>query len=162
MSGPIDYNAVLADLEAKRGQLDAAIAVIRALISGGGVAADDTTTAAPNEASQNGAGPPPRTRAVSTGPSSAAIQSDTFFGLKTPEAIKKYLNMTKRPQKLPAIASALLEGGQVHAVDATTAYNNVYAAIKRMEKAGEAVKIKTGDWGLAEWYGSNRPKGESE
>jgi hypothetical protein len=54
------------------------------------------------------------------------------------------------------------KGGQVHAVDPTTAYNNVYAAIKRMEKSGEAVKIKTGDWGLAEWYGANRPKGDGE
>jgi hypothetical protein len=32
MATPIDYSAVLADLEAKRGQIDAAIAVIRALV----------------------------------------------------------------------------------------------------------------------------------
>jgi hypothetical protein len=67
--------------------------------------------------------------------------------------------MMKRPQKLPDIAKALMEGGQVHAVDPTTTYNNVYSSMKRMEKAGDAVKIKTGEWGLAEWY-TNRPRGD--
>ena len=36
MTAPIDYNAVLADLLAKRGQIDAAIAVIRGFIKGSG------------------------------------------------------------------------------------------------------------------------------
>lgn len=34
MTAPIDYNAVLTDLLAKRGQIDAAIAVIRSLVGG--------------------------------------------------------------------------------------------------------------------------------
>jgi len=161
MTPPIDYSAVLADLEAKRGQLDAAIAVIRALISGGIATDEGTPTASSNDSTGSDA-PPARIRVNPAAVSNTTVQNDTFFRLSTPEAIRKYLTMMKRPQKLPDIARALLEGGQVHAVDATTAYNNVYAAIKRMEKTGEAVKIKTGDWGLAEWYGTNRPKGDGE
>jgi hypothetical protein len=155
MTAPVDYNAVLADLEAKRGQIDAAINVIRALMA---VGIMDTGPATGNSEGEGG-GAAPLAQSPRTVGTPAQIMSDTFFGLSTSQAIKKFLNMVKRPQTPKAIADALHEGGQVHAADPERAYTNVYTALTRTK--GLFAKTRTGDWGLAEWYG-NKPKGESE
>src|SRR3990172_748047 len=123
MTAPIDYTAVLADLLAKRGQIDAAIEVIRSLIGGGAAAAE-------GELASNGGkgGDDPSVPSLTPAPqprASTTLQTDTFFRLSTSEAIKKFLGMVKRPQKPPAIAEALRNGGQVHATDQKTAYLNV-------------------------------------
>lgn len=155
MTAPIDYTAVLADLEAKRGQIDAAIAVIRTLVGEGGAPpqengdGDDDAPARPSTAS---AGIPQRT--------APGIQSDTFFRLSTSAAVKKFLGMVKRPQTPRAIADALRAGGQVHATDEKTAYTNVYTALRRGQDK-DFVQTRTGEWGLVEWYG-NKPKGDGE
>jgi hypothetical protein len=159
MTAPIDYNAVLSDLEAKRGQIDAAIAVIRSLIGGGstegapqsnGVPSGDDSTAPTGTVP----GAPAQSRPVATGLSDPNI----FFRLSTPAAIKKYLNMVKRPQTARVIADALHNGGQVHAADEKTAYVNVATALRRNE---DFVQTRNKEWGLAEWYG-NKPKGDGE
>jgi hypothetical protein len=154
MTTPVDYAAVLADLEARRAQLDAAIAAIRTMMGSAPAEGDEGFVLdAPV-----GAPIPLRPRTTTSG---GPLQSDSFHRLSTPDAIRKYLTMMRRPQKLPDIARSLREGGQPHAIDAQSAYNNVYAAIKRMEKAGEVSKIKTGEWGLTEWYSTkSRPEGE--
>ena len=153
MTGPIDYQAVLADLEAKRGTLDAAIAGIRAIIAG--------TVVETSTASENGASAPALTSGMKPQPhartDSAGIQSDTFFRLSTAEAIKKFLAMTKRPQTPRAIADALRAGGQVHAANEKSAYGNTYTALMRLRKSGEVAQTRQGDWGMAEWY-TNKPK----
>jgi hypothetical protein len=156
MTSPVDYQAVLADLEGRRAQLDAAIAAIRTMMGSvpeGGQGEDAYEPDAPAGAPIPASRPKPL--------SGSTIQNDTFFGMSTSGAIRKFLAMTKRPQKVVDIARAVLEGGQIHARDAQTAYNNVYASLKRMRKSGEAVRIKTGEWGLAEWY-ANKPKGDGE
>jgi hypothetical protein len=150
---------VLADLEAKRDQLDAAINVVRTMLTGpfAGAASvnasdsvrDDSVSGSGNTARGNGGQP-------------TGIQNDTFFGMSTSGAIRKYLSMMKRPQSPRTIADALHAGGQSHALNPKVAYTNAYTALTRMQEAGEAVKIKTGDWGLAEWYNTNRAKGENE
>jgi hypothetical protein len=151
MTAPIDYNAVLADLEAKRAQIDSAIAVIRALIGGG-------ITDTPSIAADDGASPGTiASTAFRPTPTLTGIQSDTFFRLSTSQAIRKYLGMVKRPQTPKAIADALHSGGQVHAADPQRAYNNVFTALGRSPE--DFVKTRNGEWGLAEWY-SNKPKGE--
>lgn len=158
MTAPIDYTAVLADLEAKRGQIDAAIAVIRTLVGEGSAAQpqgnggdEDNLASLASAAFTGTAATPPRT--------AATVQSDSFFRLSTAAAVKKYLGMVKRPQTPRAIAEALRAGGQVHATDEKTAYINVYTALRRGK--GDFAKTRTGEWGLVEWYG-NRPKGDGE
>lgn len=154
MTAPIDYTAVLADLEAKRGQIDAAIAVIRTLVGESGAAPQEDGNG--DEGSQ--AKPSPATASVP--PRNAAIQSDTFFRLSTSAAVKKFLGMVKRPQTPRMIADALRAGGQVHATDEKTAYTNVYTALKRGQDK-DFVQTRTGEWGLVEWY-SSKPKNETE
>ena len=155
MSGPIDYNAVLADLEAKRAQIDAAIAVIRSLVGSG--AAEGAQ--APNGGEEGGTGaanPPAPNRPTGQ----TQIQSDTFFGLSSSAAVRKFLGMMKRPQKPRAIADALRTGGQIHAVDDKVAYTNVATALRRGD-GKEFVQTRNGEWGLAEWY-SGKSKSEGE
>ena len=157
MSG-IDYSGVIAEVEQKIEQLQATLAVLREL---SGVAPSEQAEAIQRDVAAPAPAPPrpPRPQAPSA---NGDVQNDTFFGLSTPAAIRKFLAMTKRPQKTPDISKALLEGGQIHARDTTTAYNNVYAALKRMRKSGEGVRIKSGEWALAEWYSSNKSKSEGE
>ena len=152
---PIDYNAVLADLEAKRGQMDAAIAVIRALIAGG-TGADAAPPANGTPADNDGALPAPP--AVVQGRPGKTIQTDIFFQLSTSDAIRKYLGMVTRPQAAHAIADALRAGGQVHAADEKTAYTNVANALRRSD---DFIQTRTKEWGLAKWYG-NKSKGDAE
>lgn len=152
MTAPIDYQAVLADLEAKREQLDAAIAGIRVML---GVSESDAA----------GAGEPAKTSGGTKASGVVAangtvVATDTFFGLSTSQAVRKFLSMTKRPQAPRAIADALHHGGQVHAVDQKTAYTNVYTALKR-GKDSDFSQTRNGEWGLAEWY-TNKPKAEGE
>lgn len=142
MTAPIDYQAVLADLEERRGQLDAAIAAVRLIMSGApGVAQD------PDAPPREQVVTPAKQQSGSSG--RAAVDTDTFFGLSTSNAVKKFLSIAKRPQS-----------GQVHAVDPKTAYTNVYTALKR-GKDREFAQTRNGEWGLAEWY-NNKPKGDSD
>lgn len=140
MTGSIDYSAVLADLEARRATLDAAIAGIRAMLNGATPELEDH----PAEEGASGA-TPPRARAATA----AQLASDTFFGLSTHEAIRKFLGMAKRPQSAVAIARALTEGGQVNATDEKAAYVNVASSLRRRPGF---VKTRNKEWGLAEWY----------
>jgi hypothetical protein len=151
VTGPIDYQAVLADLEAKRSQIEAAIAGIKAMLAGGPTEGEGPPT---EDEPPAGAAPVARQK-----PSSSIIRNDTFFGLSTSKAIRKFLAMTKRPQTPRAIADALHQGGQVHALDEKVAYTNTYTALTRLKNSGVVVQIKSGEWGLAEWYG-NKPKAE--
>lgn len=158
MTAPIDYSAVLADLEAKRGQLDAAIAVIRALIGAGATNAE----ALPEQEGEQATPPArvPKSVVSAAHVAAADIKNDTFFGLSTAGAVRKFLTMAKRPQSPRVIANALLVGGQIHARDPKTAYTNVYSVLKR-SKDKDFVQVRDGDWGLAEWY-TNKPKNDAE
>ena len=69
----IDYEAVLADLEAKKAALDSAIAGIRQMLSLG---------------AQSGAGQAGR------GADSVSVESDTFFGMSIGDAAKKFLSLS--------------------------------------------------------------------
>lgn len=146
MTHPIDYTAVLADLETKRDQLTAAIAGIRAMMGSVDASEGDDGDAASTDKPAEGAAPKaPR------GAASAVIQSDTFFGMSTAGAVRKYLTMTKKTQTPKAIANALREGGQIHATSDETAYRNVYSVLTRKEDV-DFCKMTSGEWGLAEWY----------
>lgn len=159
MTAPIDYNAVLADLEAKRGQIDAAIAVIRAMIGSGGMGDGGALGSIAEDSSNANGTPITPVRQVPPAGGIASIQSDSFFGMSSSEAVRKFLMMMKRPQTPKVIADALRQGGQVHAVDEKTAYQNAYTALRRGKNV--FVQTRTGEWGLVEWYG-NKPKGDAE
>jgi hypothetical protein len=135
----IDYEAVIADLEAKRTTIDTAITSLRAAMMA---------------ANQGGA-------SVAAKPiDPASIPDDTFFGLSIGEAAKKYLTIVKRKQSVKEIADALDRGGLPH-----TSVNFVNTVSTMMNRAGAdpasgLVRVGRGEWGLAAWYGSRRPKPE--
>lgn len=132
-SSAVDYNAVLADLEARRAQLDAMIAGVQYILGQG---------AAPGISS------PPGPASVQNG----EIPSDAFFGLSIPDATKKFLAMRKRTATTPEVIQALSRGGQVNASSSKFG-NTVGSVLARADANGAGiVRVSRGTWGLAEWY----------
>jgi hypothetical protein len=133
----IDYEAVLADLEAKRAALDSAIIGIRQVLSLGALST-----------------------AIQTGSKEqSAIESDSFFGMSIGDAAKKYLRMMKRKQPAAKIAEALDFGGLQHTSKSFP--NTVRTTLIRLESEGEVVQVGK-EWGLAEWYPGLRKGKKSE
>jgi hypothetical protein len=90
----IDYAHVLADMEARRTALDAAIASMRAFLSGQlGDAAMATSTTSPSV------------------PGNGEVPAGAFLGKSIPEAAKLYLQIVKRKATSRDIAEALRRGG---------------------------------------------------
>jgi hypothetical protein len=141
VSEPVDYEAVIADLDAKRAALDAAIAALRLAVSIGAQVTMGTAGAVP---------------AKPIDP--ASIPDDAFFGLSIGEAAKKYLLMVKRKQSVREIADALERGGLPHT--SSNFVNTVATMLNRTAKDQELVRVGRGEWGLAAWYGNRRPKQE--
>lgn len=117
----------LADLKARRTKLDAAINAIEELL--GLASSNASQQASSQEIATNG-----------------AIATDAFFGMSIPDAVKKYLRLTRRKQASAAIARALEQGGFQH----SSKYfpNTVRTALGRMDDVVQVGK----EWGLAEWY----------
>jgi hypothetical protein len=123
----INYAAVLADLEAKRAELDAAIAAIKAIIRQTGAMA---ATAAPV----------PRIAALSQVPPKA------FAGLSTSAAARRLLEMMQRRLTMKEIMQGLQAGGLK-----PNKYRNVYAILRQREAYKADVINVNAKWGLAEW-----------
>jgi hypothetical protein len=139
---PIDYAAILADLEAKKVALEAAIASVRAAIVAGtlGQSGDGMTFSA--------AGLP----GALTG---GEVPAGAFLGKSIPDAAKLYLEIVKKKQTSKEIADALLKGGME-----TTSKDFpsiVHAIMDRARKAKNPalVKVDKSHWGLTGWW----PKG---
>lgn len=136
----IDYAAVLADLEARRAQIDAAIAFIRPLV--GTSSALSPVVSGQVMPSANG---------------TMELREDSFFSLSIPEAAKKFLSMRKRSATTPEIIDALRRGGQINA-SSNNYEKTVGSVLNRAHATGAGiVRVKRGTWGLAEWY-PNKPK----
>ena|SRR5579863_4088536 len=88
------------------------------------------------------------------------LAADTFFRLTVPEAIKKYLNIAKRPKTAKDITAGLEAGGLTH--QAKNLYATVYPTLLRMEKANEVARISKGEWGLSEWYSGRKANQEEK
>lgn len=132
----INYEAVLADLEARKAQLEAAITAIRTIAGMG----PGTTAATP--VTQNG---------------SATISHDTFFGMSIPEATKKLLGMLKRRLTTPEVIKHLIQGGVPE-----PAYNTTYAVLRRRQnQIGDIVNV-SGEWSLKEWVPGYRPQAKTK
>lgn len=127
------YEAVLADLRAKRDQIEQAIQTIENLRNGLGM----TSGPAPGVASQN----------------VAADGPGAFLGMTIPEAAKALLASRRRPLNNPEIAAALKAGG-LH-LNSKEPVNTIGSVLtRRFNDVGDVVKIGRGTWGLAEWYPS--------
>jgi hypothetical protein len=127
----IDYTVVLANLEAKRTAIDSAIGAVRQILNLG---AEQGVAAAASE----------KKKELGTD-----VRFDSFFGMSVPDAIRKFLAMSKRSQALSDICRALQEGGLP-----TTSKNLmgvVGPTLSRMKSAGELISVKR-RWGLSEWY----------
>lgn len=133
---PIDYEAVLSDLEAKRAALDVAIAALRQVRNAGAHTGIGTAGVIRQIDPEN-------------------IPDDAFFGLSIGEAAKKYLGMVKRKQSTREIAEALDRGGLPHT--SSNFLNTVTTMLSRQARSDSDL-VKVGrEWGLAAWYGNRRP-----
>ena len=133
----VNYEAVLADLRAKRDKLDAAIAGIEAML---GIAGTTSGNAAISVSATGSI-------------SSSIVESDSFFGMSIPDAARKLLSMRKRPQTTQEITDALDVGGLTH--QSGDFANTVGSVLNRLGKSdGGVVKLGRAKWGLAAWYPS--------
>lgn len=133
---PIDYEAVIADLEAKKAQLDATINMLRAL-SGIG-----TLGITPPSGSPSGGG-------------GGRIAPDAFFGKSIPEAAVIHLGNVRQKLSTQQLMDAMEAGGLPK-----SKYNTIYAILRRREsQVGDIVNMQ-GEWGLASWF-PNHTKAKS-
>jgi hypothetical protein len=131
---PVNYEAVLADLEAKKSELERAIATIRGVM---GLAA--TGPADPTKGGPGGGGGHP------------VPEGGDFLGMSIPEATKAHLIRTRKPLSTKAIMSALERGGLP-----PSKYATVYGVLRRRsEQVGDLFNMN-GDWALTEWYPNHR------
>lgn len=138
------YAVVLADLRAKRDQIDQAIQAIESVRGTGGNA--------PSPA-MNG---PQAEQSSETG---------DFLGMSISEAAKKLLKSRRKQMNNTDILAALQAGGMV--MTSKDPLNIVGAVLTRRSKeTGDIVKVGRGTWGLKEWYPNrsfNKPsKGAGE
>jgi hypothetical protein len=131
---PINYEAVLADLEARKAQIEAAISGVRLMLG----QAVSGPTGGPTGGGSHSWGVPAH---------------DAFIGMSIPEAAKKHLVAVRRKLSTPDIMSALEAGGLP-----PSKYSTIYAILRRREnQVGDIINMK-GDWALQEWYPNHRKK----
>lgn len=140
------YEAALADLRAKRAEIDAAIAVIERVRSMNGVVPQ---------------GPPPQALPIASGSLLKSVQSDVnpgdmqvrspFYGLGLREAAPKQLAIVGEPQLPREIWDALSATGfQTAHGDPVGA---VHSALRRRAKThNDVLMVGGGKWGRKDWY----------
>jgi len=138
---PLDYLAFLADLEAKKAVIEAAIVSIRAAIP---------------LLTQLGDGQAEIGTPISFAPSftNGDIPDGAFLGKGVPEAAKLLLEIVKKKQTTREIADALERGG----IESNSGnfLSVVHAVLNRARRSPNSPLVKLGGhWGLKEWY----PKG---
>ncbi|MGB0064562.1 MAG: hypothetical protein WBP85_08970 [Terracidiphilus sp.] len=133
-----DYLAsLLADMEAKKSALDAAMTAIRAAIVAGALGAPGDPQAVPSVLNPT---------VIPAG--AADLPRGAFLGKTATEAIKLYLSAIRRKQTNKEIAQALRDGGLESAGDFG---NFITSALFRLKKEGAVLRFDDG-WGLSEWY----------
>jgi len=124
------YATVLADLYAKRDQIEQAIQALESLRGG--------MSGAPARASE----------------SSPIIGPDDpswLMGLSITDAAKKVLAARKKPLANPELAAAFKSGGLF--MQSAEPANTVGSVLtRRFNSHGDIVKVGRGTWGLSEWY----------
>lgn len=133
--GSNPYAAVLADLRAKRAEIDNTIQVLESLSGLKLVGAGDGS--------------------VQFAPASEAAgveeTAGMFLGMSIVDASKKLLAMRKRTMSNPEIYRDLKAGGLV--LTGKEPVNVVGSVLsRRFNDVGDVVKVGRGIWGLKEWY----------
>lgn len=127
------YEAVLADLRAKREQIDQTINLLSAMR--GGVAVSASLSVSP----ANG---------VETG---VVETAGMFLGMSIVDAAKKLLAARKRTMSNSEILAELKAGGLVlTGADPLNVVGSVMT--RRFNNIGDVVRVGRGTWGLKEWY----------
>jgi hypothetical protein len=133
-----DYLAsLLADMEAKKAALDAAMTAIRAAIAAGALGAPGDLQIGPLAVN-----------ATAAPAGLADLPRGAFLGMTASEAIKLYLSTVRKKQTNKEIAQALQDGGLVSAGNFG---NFITSALFRLKKEGAVLRFDDG-WGLSEWY----------
>jgi hypothetical protein len=123
------YAAVLADLRAKRDEIDRAIKMIEGLASGGAV-----TVGIPGI----------------QGNGMAAEEPGSFLGMTIADAAAKLLAIRKKALSNSDIVDAIRAGGVV--LNSAQPINTVGTVLRRRQRdEGDIVRVGK-MWGLAEWY----------
>ena len=133
-TNPIDYRAVLEDIETRIKRLQAAADAIREVI----VTTEIATAPGVSNAQDSPAG--------------------MYFDMSIAEAIEKYLDGVKRPKTPVDIANALEAGGFPHTSKdfVATVRSAIFREIKKPD--AKIVKRPDGDYGLISWYPGLRSK----
>ncbi|MGB7213071.1 MAG: hypothetical protein WBC97_10645 [Gemmatimonadales bacterium] len=137
MSADDSILATIEQLEAERAQLDTMIAFLRQRVGTTGEGGDVVA-----------AKPIPRAN-------KSELRSDTFFGMKAPDAVKAYLAISKAPKPASDITKALL--GHGFTTSSVSPANSIRTTLGRLEASGDVVQVKK-DWALAEWYPGRKNK----
>ena len=133
----INYEVVLADLEARKAKLESAIESIRQILG--------QTVMSPSGGPGGGIS------------SSGKPAHDAFIGMSIPEAAKKHLSAVRKKLATQELMNALTEGGLPE-----SKYSTVYAILRRRERqVGDIINMK-GDWALSEWYPNYRKRTKAE
>ncbi len=128
----VDYEAVLADLRAKRERIDAAITGIETML---GIQA----LTAPSGSQQT------------KQPDDVGLGPGAFLGMTIVDAAKKYLAYKRQNQRTEEILKALQDGGLV--LTGESPLNVVGSVLNRnYNNGGDLVKVSRGTWGLAAWH----------
>jgi hypothetical protein len=133
MGEPVNYEAVLADLRAKKAQIETAIAAIEMISA--------TTGGGGNPTGGGGGG------------GGVTVGSGDYLGMSIPEAAKKHLASVRKKLSTQDIMHALEAGGLP-----ASKYNTVYSILRRRERqVGDIINMQ-GDWALAQWYPNHRKR----
>jgi hypothetical protein len=145
---PNAYDAVIADLRAKRDQIDQAIGLLEALREGVSVPAMNVGQAATGISALIG---------YATD-KDGEIAAGTFHGMSIEAAAKKLLQVRKRTMTAQELAQSLRAGG-LHLQSETPA-NTIASVLSRAFNSGgsDIVRVSRGQWGLQEWYPTQRFK----
>lgn len=147
---PVDYTAILNDLEAKKNALEQTIASFRQAMAAGAL----------GQISEGGTVP---SMYVSSSFGGGEVPTGAFLGKSIPEAAKLYLEIVKKKQTTKEIMDALKKGGMEST--AKSLLKTVHAALTRARQAPNPSIVKVGtQWGLTGWFpkgitnGGTRPK----
>lgn len=137
---PNPYAAVLADLRAKRAEIDNTIKILEGL-SGLNLSASVGATLVAGHANTP----------LDEGAEPELIGEGAFHGMSIVDATKKLLALRKRKMGNPEIARELVAGGLV--MNSADPVNTVGSVLtRRFNQAGDVVRVARGTWGLKEWY----------
>ncbi|TMJ47571.1 MAG: hypothetical protein E6G85_27660 [Alphaproteobacteria bacterium] len=137
------YDAVLADLKAKRDQIDQAIAAIESIRAGGPAPVRDSAQGNGTKNTADVGGP------------------GDLLGLSIADAARKVLAARRQPLKSADILEAFRVGGLP--LTSKEPLNVVGSVLtRRFNEVGDVVRVSRGVWGLKEWYPNRSFKKEKE